>query len=50
MFGRIAEPEELEDRLTTLPGVLTCGLFTRFCEKTTVLAGNPDGKPVYRVQ
>ena len=49
VFGRIGEPEELEDRLTSLPGVLTCGLFTRFCEKTTVLAGDPGGNPVKRV-
>jgi ribose 5-phosphate isomerase A len=50
MFGRITEPEEWEDRLTSLPGVLSCGLFTRFCEKTTVLAGESGGDPVRRIQ
>lgn len=39
-FGRIEEPELLEDRLTALPGVITCGLFTGFCEKTTVITGD----------
>jgi ribose 5-phosphate isomerase A len=49
MFGPIGEPGDLEDRLTSLPGVLSCGLFTRFCGKTMVLAGDNGGKPVRRV-
>jgi ribose 5-phosphate isomerase A len=49
-FGRIVEPDQLEDRLTALPGVLTCGLFTGYCEKTTLIAGEPGGKPTIRME
>jgi ribose 5-phosphate isomerase A len=41
-FGTITDPEDLEQRLTALPGVLSCGLFTGFCEKTTVVIGEAD--------
>lgn len=42
-FGRIADPAALEVRLSTLPGVVTCGLFTTFKEKTTVIVGGEGG-------
>lgn len=42
-FGRIREPEQTEAILSLMPGVLSCGLFCAFTEKTTVLLGNPDG-------
>ncbi|MDI6720437.1 MAG: ribose-5-phosphate isomerase RpiA [Methanomicrobiales archaeon] len=38
-FGVIERPEELEAHLTSLPGVLECGLFTQFAEKTIVVVG-----------
>jgi len=42
-FGEIHDPEGLEALLTAVPGVLECGLFTRFTEKTTVVAGELKG-------
>jgi ribose 5-phosphate isomerase A len=41
-FGAITNPGDLEQRHTALPGVLSCGLFTCFCEKTTVVVGEAD--------
>ncbi|HUU75919.1 MAG TPA: ribose-5-phosphate isomerase RpiA [Methanoregulaceae archaeon] len=40
-FGPIEDPERLEALLTVMAGVLGCGLFTEFKEKTTVLVGEP---------
>ena len=45
-FGRIEEPEVLEDAIERIPGVISAGLFTRFVKKTTVMVG--DGAD-YRV-
>jgi ribose 5-phosphate isomerase A len=42
-FGEIPEPERLEGLLTLMPGVLSCGLFCEFVEKTTVVVGEEDG-------
>lgn len=42
-FGEIAEPERLEGILTLMPGVLSCGLFCGFTEKTTLVVGRKDG-------
>jgi len=42
-FGEISEPERLEGLLTLMPGVLSCGLFCEFVEKTTVVVGEEDG-------
>jgi ribose 5-phosphate isomerase A len=42
-FGEIPEPERLEGVLTLMPGVLSCGLFCEFVEKTTVVVGGEDG-------
>jgi len=41
-FGAIGDPEDLEQYLTALPGVLSCGLFTGFRKKTTVVVGEVD--------
>lgn len=37
-FGEIAEPEELDMLLTTLPGVVVTGIFCRFAEQA-IIAG-----------
>jgi ribose 5-phosphate isomerase A len=39
-FGKIGNPEELEDLLVKIPGVLESGLFCGFTAKTTVIVGN----------
>ncbi len=38
-FGEISDPELLEARITAIPGVLGCGLFTAYAEKTKVVVG-----------
>ncbi len=41
---RITEPDLLEERLNHVPGVVTCGIFSRFSHKgDVVLMGTPDG-------
>ena len=42
-FGSIHQPEQLELSLTTIPGVLSCGLFCGFTKKTTVIVGDASG-------
>ncbi|HDQ07527.1 MAG TPA: ribose-5-phosphate isomerase RpiA [Methanoculleus sp.] len=42
-FPRIDEPERLEDAINTLPGVLSCGIFTEFTGKTSIVVGTPEG-------
>lgn len=42
-FGEITEPERLEGILSLMPGILSCGLFCEFVEKTTVVVGSDDG-------
>jgi ribose 5-phosphate isomerase A len=42
-FGLIHQPEQLELSLTTIPGVLSCGIFSGFTEKTTVIVGDAAG-------
>jgi ribose 5-phosphate isomerase A len=42
-FGRIEEPEKTEGFLTLMPGVLSCGLFCEFVDKTTVILGGGQG-------
>ncbi|MDD3976585.1 MAG: ribose-5-phosphate isomerase RpiA [Methanomicrobium sp.] len=42
-FGEIDNPESLETELNNIPGVLSCGIFTEFKEKTVVIAGNATG-------
>lgn len=42
-FGPIADPCRMESAIETIPGVLCCGLFTRYTEKTTVVVGGRDG-------
>jgi ribose 5-phosphate isomerase A len=39
-FEDIANPEELEDILVRIPGVIDSGLFCSFTKKTTVIVGN----------
>jgi ribose 5-phosphate isomerase A len=42
-FGEIPDPGRLEGLLSLMPGVLSCGLFCEFVEKTTVVVGGDDG-------
>jgi ribose 5-phosphate isomerase A len=42
-FREIPDPERLEGLLSLMPGVLSCGLFCEFVEKTTVIVGGDDG-------
>ncbi len=42
-FGSIAEPERTEGLLSLMPGVLSCGLFCEFVDKTTVVLGGEKG-------
>jgi ribose 5-phosphate isomerase A len=42
-FGPITLPAALEDAINTLPGVVSCGIFAEFREKTTVVVGKKDG-------
>lgn len=46
-FGIIKEPEMLQSALNNLPGVLSCGLFTEFTEKTKVVIGNENGVNIF---
>jgi ribose 5-phosphate isomerase A len=39
-FGAIGDPEELEAALAGIPGIIGNGLFTGFCNKTKVIAGD----------
>lgn len=39
-FKAIAHPEELEDNLVRIPGVIESGLFCSFTKKTTVIIGS----------
>jgi ribose 5-phosphate isomerase A len=39
-FKDIAGPDELEDSIKRIPGVVESGLFCRFTEKTTVIIGH----------
>ena len=42
-FGVITDPDRLEGLISLMPGVLSCGLFCEFVEKTTVIVGRIDG-------
>ncbi len=42
-FGSIDNPDRLEGLLSLMPGVLSCGLFCAFADKTTVVVGKSDG-------
>ncbi|MCX6700338.1 MAG: ribose-5-phosphate isomerase RpiA [Methanomicrobiales archaeon] len=42
-FGPIHQPEQLEISLSTIPGVLSCGMFCGFTEKTTIIVGDVAG-------
>lgn len=48
-FGAIESPERLEALLSVMIGVLDCGLFCEFCEKTTIVVGETDGCRTIRV-
>jgi len=47
-FGPIEVPERLEALLSVMIGILECGLFCEFTQKTTVLIGEPGGCRVVR--
>jgi len=42
-FGIIGDPDRLEGLLSLMPGVLSCGLFCAFADKTTVVVGRSEG-------
>jgi ribose 5-phosphate isomerase A len=42
-FGSLDRPEEMEGLLSLMPGVLSCGLFCEFVDKTTVILGGDQG-------
>ncbi len=42
-FGPIPDPSGLEASLETIPGVVATGLFTGFCNRTTVVVGETGG-------
>lgn len=42
-FGNLDHPEETEGLLSLMPGVLSCGLFCEFVDKTTVILGGDQG-------
>ncbi len=42
-FPLIEEPEVLECAINSLPGVLSCGIFTEFTDKTSIVIGTPEG-------
>lgn len=45
-FPHIENPEELECAINSMPGVLSCGIFTEFTGKTSIVVGTPDGVEV----
>ncbi len=45
-FSAIPDPAGLEEELTLIPGVLECGLFCRYVQKTTLVAGSAEGTRV----
>lgn len=49
-FGHIADPCRMESAIETIPGVLCCGLFTRFAEKTTMVVGGGDGVQTFSLK
>jgi ribose 5-phosphate isomerase A len=42
-FGAIEDPERLERSINDIPGVVSCGLFTAFTDRTTVVVGERNG-------
>lgn len=40
---RIDDPEEMESIINNIPGVVSCGIFTEFSEKTIVIIGESGG-------
>jgi ribose 5-phosphate isomerase A len=42
-FGTISKPGELELAVISIPGVLSCGIFSSFTGKTTVIVGEDQG-------
>lgn len=40
-FGEILDPATLEAKIQCLPGVLSCGIFSQYTEKTVVICGEP---------
>ena len=46
-FGIIDEPELLQSAINNMPGVLSCGLFTEFTDKTKVIIGNENGVNIF---
>jgi len=42
-FGDIDDPKALQTAINNLPGVVSCGIFTEFKEKTVVVVGTESG-------
>lgn len=42
-FGEVVDPRHLETAITTIPGVIECGLFSTYSEKITVIIGEEEG-------
>jgi ribose 5-phosphate isomerase A len=42
-FPRIDAPEELEAKLSGIPGVVESGIFSRYTKKTIVISGSKNG-------
>lgn len=42
-FGTIDDPETMEAEINSLPGVLSCGIFSEFKNKTSVIVGEKEG-------
>ena len=46
---RIDDPEKLETMINTIPGVVSCGIFTEFSDKTIVIIGEPSGTRIISI-
>ncbi len=42
-FGDIDDPKALQTAINNLPGVVSCGIFTEFKDKTVVVVGTESG-------
>jgi ribose 5-phosphate isomerase A len=47
-FGEIPDPASLEVTINNMPGVISCGIFAEFTDKTTVIVGKKDGVMIFQ--
>ncbi len=45
-FSTITDPLALEISINNIPGVLSCGIFAEFTEKTKIVIGNRESAEV----